>query len=112
MLTSDLDSEPETSRKKPKTFRPSANGLSTLRQRANNHSGSSRRFQMKMPTHSFPIRGYKQPAKASNEAMDSPLPVRTGHNELPKIPQVETTDSTEHVETTEMLVNVETNPTL
>ena len=106
MLTSDFDSEPETGQKKPKKFRPNANGPSALRQWANNHSGSSRRFQMKTPTHSYPIRGYKQPAKASNKATDSPLPVETGHNELPKTLQVETTDSTEHVETTEMSVNV------
>ena len=63
-----------------------------------------------MPTHSYPIRGYKQPAKATNEASDSPLPVETGLNIPPKTPQVETVDSPEHVETTEQPVNVETNP--
>ena len=36
MLTSDLDSEVETDRKKPKNYRPRASGPSTLRQRAKN----------------------------------------------------------------------------
>ena len=63
-----------------------------------------------MPTHSYPIRRYKQPAKATNEASDSPLPVETSLNVPPKTPQVETTDSPEHVETIEQPVNVETDP--
>ena len=109
MLTSDLDSEPETVQRKPKKYRPSANGPSALRQQANKHSGASKSFQTKTPTHSYPIRGYKQPAKATNEAMDGPLPVETGINIPPKTSQVEMTDSPEQVETPEQLVNVETD---
>ena len=64
---------------------------------------------MKMPTHSYPIRGYKQPTKATNKASDSPLLVETGLNIPPKTSQVETMDSPEQVETTEQPVNVETD---
>ena len=57
MLTSDLDSEPETDKKKPKKYRPHASGPSALRQLANKHSKSSKTEQNKIPTHSYPIRG-------------------------------------------------------
>ena len=78
MLTSDLDSEPETDKKKPKKYRPRASGPSALRQLTNKHSKSSKIEQNKILTHSYPIRGYKQPIKATTEIPDSPLTVETG----------------------------------
>ena len=42
MLTSDVESESETSRKKPKKYRPSANGPSPAQQRAHKRSKSSK----------------------------------------------------------------------
>ena len=61
MLTSDLDSEVETDKKKPKKYRPHASGPSTLRQQGNKHSRLPKTDHTMTPTHSYPIRGYKQP---------------------------------------------------
>ena len=66
--------------------------------------------QKKMPTHLYPIRGYKQPVKATTEAPDSPLPVETDISVHTEPPQVETTASPEQVEMTEQSVHVETDP--
>ena len=51
MLTSDLDSEVDTDKKKPKKYRPRASGPSTLRQLANKHSRLSKTDHTKTPTH-------------------------------------------------------------
>ena len=99
MLTSDLDSEVETDRKKPKNYRPRASGPSTLRQQANKHSRLSKTDHTTTLIHSYPIRGYKQPVKAPTETPGSPLPVETDHSVDPESSQVETADSMEHVET-------------
>ena len=118
MLTSDLDSEVEIDKKKPKKYRPPASGPSTLRQLANKHSKLSKTDHTKTPTHSYPIRGFKQPVKASTESPVSPLPVETDNSadtesspvettDLPE--QVETADTTEHVETEDSAPHVETS---
>ena len=57
MLTSYLDSEVETDRKKPKNYRPRASGPSTLRQQANKHSKLPKTNHTTTPIHSYPIRG-------------------------------------------------------
>ena len=117
MLTSDLDSEVETDKKKPKKYRPCASGPSTLRQRATKRSKLPKTDHTTTPTHSYAIRGYKQPVKASTETPGSPLPVETDHSvdhessqvETTDSPgQVETADSTEHVETEDSTPHVET----
>ena len=84
MLTSDLDSEVETDKKKPKKYRPRASGPSTLRQLTNKCSRLSKTDHTKTPTHSYPIRGYKQPVKASTETPGSPLPVETDRSVDPE----------------------------
>ena len=108
MLTSDLDSEVETDRKKAKNYRPCASGPSTLRQRANKHSRLSKTDHTTTPIHLYPIRGYKQPVKASTETPGSPLPVETDHSVDPESSQVETTDSPGPVETADSTEHVET----
>ena len=108
MLTSDLDSEPEIDKKKPKKYRPRASGPSALRQLANKHSKSSKAEQNKILTHSYPIRGYNQPIKATIEISDSPLPVKTGLSVDTESSQVETTDVPEQVETKDSASHVET----
>ena len=60
------------------------------------------------PTHSYPIRGYKKPVKASTETPGSPLPVETDHNVDPESSQVEATDSPGQVETADSMEHVET----
>ena len=72
MQTSDLDPEVEIDKKKPKKYRPHASGPSTLRQLANKCSKLSKTDHTKTPTHSYLIRGYKQPVKASTESQVSP----------------------------------------
>ena len=108
-LTSDLDSEPETDKKKPKKYRPRASGPSALSQLANKHSKSSKIEQNKIPTHSYPIRGYKQHIKATNEIPDSPLPQETGLSVDMESSQVEMTDLPEQVETTDSTSHMETD---
>ena len=108
MLTSDLDSEVETDRKKSKNYRPHASGPSTLRQQANKHSRLSKTDHTTTPIHSYPIRGYKQPVKAPTETPGSPLPVETDHSVDPESSQVETTDSPGPVETADSMEHVET----
>ena len=80
-----------------------------LRQSANKHSKLSKIEQNKIPTHSYPIRGYKQPVKATTETPDSPLPVETGLSVDTESSQVETTDSPEQVEMTDSTSHVETD---
>ena len=82
-----------------KKYRPLASGLSTLRQLANKRLRLSKTDHTKTPTHSYPIRGYKQPAKASTETPGSPLPVETDHSVDPESSQVEMTDSPGQAET-------------
>ena len=117
ILTSDLDSEVEIDKKKPKKYRPRVSGPSTLRQLANKHSKLFKTHHTKTPTHSYPIRGYKQPAKTSTESSVSPLPVGTDNSvdtesspveptDSPK--QVEMADTTEYVETDDSALHVET----
>ena len=108
MLTSDLDSEVEIAKKKPKKYRPRASGPSTLRQLANKHSKLSKTDHTKTPTHSYPIRGYKHVVKASTESPVSPLPVETYNSAETESSPVETTDSPEQVETAETTEHVET----
>ena len=108
MLTSDLDSEVEIDKKKPKKYRPRASGPSTLRQLANKHSKLSKTDHTKTPTHSYPIRGYKQLVKASTEPPVSPLPVETDNSANTESSPVETTDSPEQVETADTTEHVET----
>ena len=108
MLTSDLDSEAEIAKKKPKKYRPRASGPSTLRQLANKRSKLSKTDHTKTPTHSYPIRGYKQPVKASTESPVSPLPVETDNNAETESSPVEMTDSPEQVETAATTEHVET----
>ena len=95
-------------RKKPKKYRPRASGPSTLRQLANKHSKLSKTDHTKTPTHSYPIRGYKQPAKAQTESPVSPLPVETDNSADTESSPVETTDSPEQVETADTTEHVET----
>ena len=108
MLTSDLDSEPETRHKKPKNQRPSVNGPSASKQHANRHTGISKTFQTKTPVHLYPIRGYKKPSDAPNNVSSNTLPVETDQNTQPLSPQVEMDEAPVHVETSppskEMLV--------
>ena len=117
MLTSDLDSEVEIDKKKRKKYRPHASGPSTLRQLANKHSKLSKTDHTKTPTHSYLIRGYKQPIKASTESPVSPLPVETDNSvdtgsspvEMTDSPeQVEMADTTEHVDTEDSAPHMET----
>ena len=56
----------------------------------------------------YPIRGYKQPVKASTETPGSPLPVETNHSVDPESSQVEMTDSSGQVETADSMEHVET----
>ena len=99
MLTSDLNSEPETGHKKPKKHRPSVNGPSSSKQHANRHTGISKTFQTKTPVHLYPIRGYKKPSDAPNYVSSNTLPVETDQNTQPPSPQVETDEAPVHVET-------------
>ena len=92
MLTSDLDSEVDTDRKKTKKYRLCASGPSTLRQRANKCSKLSKTDHTTTPTHSYLIRGYNQPVKASIDTPGSPLPVETDQGADPESSQVEMTD--------------------
>ena len=117
MLTSDIDSEVETDRKKPKKYRPCASGPSTLRQKANKRSKLSKTDNTTTPTHSYPIRGYNQSIKASIDTPGRPLPVETDQGVDPESSQVGTTDSpvqvgmgelTEHVETDDSAPHVAT----
>ena len=108
ILTSDLDSEVETDRKKPKNYRPCASGPSTLRQQANKHSRLSKTDHTTTPIHSYSIRGYKQPVKAPTETPGSPLPVETDRSVDPESSQVETTDSPGPVEMADSTEHVET----
>ena len=108
MLTSDLDSEVETDRKKPKNYRPHASRPSTLRQRANKCSRLSKMDHTMTPIHLYPIRGYKQPVKAPTETPGSPLPVETDHSVDPESSQVEMTDLPGPVETADSMEHVET----
>ena len=110
MLTSDLDSEPESGCRKPKKYQPSASGPSALRQWVNNHAGASKSFQTKTPIHSYLIRGYKQPSKISNAVSDNTLSVETDQDTQPKTPQVEITNTPVQVEIGNLLVNVKTDP--
>ena len=109
MLISDIDSEVETDRKKPKKYRPCASGPSTLRQKANKHSKLSKTDNTTTPTHSYPIRGYNEPIKASIDTPGSPLPVETDQGIDPESSQVETTDSPVQVGTAKLTEHVETD---
>ena len=108
MLTSDLNSEPKTDKKKPKKYRARASGPSALRQLANKHSKLSKTDQGMILAHSYPIRGYKQLAKTTTETSDIPLSVETELSVDTESSQVETTDPPEHVETSDSTSHVET----
>ena len=108
MLTSDLDSEPDTDKKKPKKYRPRASGPSAQRQLANKCTKLSKTDLGMNPLHSYPIRGYKQLAKTATETTDIPLPVKTELSVDTESPQVETTNSPEHVKTNDSTSHVET----
>ena len=60
--------------------------------------------------HSYPIRGYKKSSDTQTEASNNALSVKTDHDIQPKSPQVEMTDTPEHVETEDSSVNVEMSP--
>ena len=108
MLTEDLDSEVEIDKKKPKKYRPHASGPSTLRQLANKCSKLSKTDHTKTPTHSYPIRGHKQPIKATTESPNSPLSVETDNSADTESSPVETTNLPEHVEMADTTEQVET----
>ena len=57
----------------------------------------------------YPIRGYKQPIKATTETPDSPLPVETGLSVDMESSQVEMTDLPKQVEMTDSASHVETD---
>ena len=103
MLTSDLDSEPDTDKKKPKKYRPQASGPSVQRQLANKCSKLSRTDLGVNPTHS-----YKYLVKTNTETTNNPLPVETDLSVDTESAPVETTNSLEHVETNESTSHVET----
>ena len=109
ILASDMESESETSRKKPKKYRPSASGPSAARQRAHKCSKSSKTPQTTLPQHSYPIRGYKLPNKPPNEAETNPLPVETDCNGTSETSQVEMMADAGHVATPNITVNVQTD---